>query len=281
MEFYMQKLAKKQWQWHSSYTMVSIRAQDFNVVFEDAMKHGHQLLVLDIDTFESSDCFSSSTQQHPNASLLEEIAKWKTLLIDGVEHLILEKFGYICQEQQQQQESDKNQESTASDSFQPQQQLQLPIHPSFRLFLTSFQDVSYFGCLFEDRFPTLDAAIYLDDVQDMILDELWYTKVRLTAPPTESPTIVAKSSPPSHILAASPNTNKSSVMHKSKSLEGRCFQLYICVKELKEVHEEIAEIKANLCDQIDQSVRYYIQTNYTFSDFNYSLAIDPSWYVLR
>lgn len=137
------KCARNLWKW-KDFLMINSKADDFENVFVEAVRNGHQLLVLDVEPLDG-EC------THGKVALAFQ---WETSIVNGIEHLnIHNKSG--------------KEKSPIIDRTEL-----IPIHASFRLVLASHETRYAFGEAIL-AFPVLDARIHASDVANVILDAMW------------------------------------------------------------------------------------------------------------
>lgn len=138
------KCARNLWKW-KDFLMITSKADDFESVFEEAVRDGHQLLVLDVEPLDGE-------RTHGK---LARAFQWETSIVNGVEHLNIHN------------KSRSKERASIMDRA-----ALIPIHESFRLVLTSHDTRHAFGEALL-TFPVLDARVHVSDVADVILDAMW------------------------------------------------------------------------------------------------------------
>lgn len=149
------KFAHNSWKWRH-FLMTSAKADDFYDSLCVAVTEGHQLLVLDVEPLDGERGYGN----------LAAVFQWETCVVDGHEQLFVQAQSDAASELA----VNTVAESTTTDTIS--QEHMIPIHPSFRIILTSHQPYSAFGEAVV-KIPTLDASIHASEVQDMLLDKLW------------------------------------------------------------------------------------------------------------
>ncbi|DAZ94854.1 TPA: hypothetical protein N0F65_008156 [Lagenidium giganteum] len=144
MEDVVVKCARSIWKW-SNFLMIDSKAPDLSMALRHAVADGHQLLVLDVEPCDA-------LLHHGS---LAAIFHWQTTVVAGKEHLIFPR--------------------PSLNEFEPPDPV--PIHPDFRVLLTSHDSPQAFGDLLQ-RFPLLDAEVHASDVHDAILDKMWHPGIQ-------------------------------------------------------------------------------------------------------
>ncbi len=141
MEEKLMKLARYVWKW-SHFTMISVHAENFQTNFISALKHGHQLLVLDVEPLDI---------EYPHGKL-GSIFSWETMEVDGQTHLVMKSNGTeACQT--------------------------VPIHPEFRSFMLTHKSAKNFSSTITIKVPLLNAQIHASEIENVILDKLWFSVI--------------------------------------------------------------------------------------------------------
>lgn len=155
IEELMLKFAHNSWKWRH-FLMTSAKADGFHDVLCVAVTEGHQLLVLDVEPLDGERGYGN----------LSAVFQWETCVVDGHEQLFMQAQSDAASELA----VNTVTESTTTGIIS--QEHMTPIHPSFRIILTSHQPYSAFGEAIV-KIPTLDASVHASEVQDMLLDKMW------------------------------------------------------------------------------------------------------------
>lgn len=149
METLIVKCANELWRW-TKLQMIFVRAPDFNQVLATAVREGQQLIVLDV---KPSDCEGN----------LRAVLDWKACELEGRRHLGL--VSGRCENIEG--ESDASTEAVNNDGT-----VNIPIHSEFKLILTTHLERDAFGDVLA-RIPVINSEINSEEIQDVLLDQLW------------------------------------------------------------------------------------------------------------